>query len=224
MRLVEVYTSIQGEGPNTGKQIQFVRFGGCNMRCPGWPCDTEFAIDPKHKDLWIKLDPLGVASRIAAYPKHVCLTGGEPLIQRQDELRRLVDSLLNDNYHIDLFTNGSQPLPIWALKRQVTVVMDWKLPGSGEEATNLTTRGLNIECLQAKDAVKFVITDAADLTYAMDIWRTYQDAECQWWVGKAWNSDYTNAELVQTILAHELPWNLNIQMHKHIWDPEERGV
>ena len=178
MRLTEVYTSIQGEGPNTGQQIQFVRFGGCNMRCPGWPCDTEFAINPENKDQWEKIDPIGVASRIKAYPKHVCLTGGEPLIQRSEDMRRLAESLTQDNYKIDLFTNGSQAIPIWSLKNNVTIVMDWKLPGSGEAATGVMQRGENIKFLQEKDAVKFVVKNSEDLLAAIDVWRTFRDAEC----------------------------------------------
>src|ERR1700704_2587022 len=89
--LSEVYNSIQGEGPNVGQPTTFVRFAGCNMRCPGWPCDTPYAIDPA---IWryesMKASTMWVAEQILDLkPRHVCFTGGEPFMQPWEELQEL---------------------------------------------------------------------------------------------------------------------------------------
>src|SRR6266498_4505304 len=130
MRLVEVYTSIQGEGVNVGKPTQFVRFGGCNLRCEGWACDTPFAIYPKeYRHTWEKLEPQEVYDRIASWPKHVCLTGGEPHLQPVSELIALSNFLRYGDYTFEVFTNGTYPLVL----NDCSYVMDWKLLGSGED-------------------------------------------------------------------------------------------
>jgi 7-carboxy-7-deazaguanine synthase len=193
------------------------------MRCPGWPCDTQFAIDPANKESWIKKEALEVFDAIDDYPKHVCLTGGEPLIQRAEQMKDLVKELRAYNYQIDLFTNGSQPLPIWAMEPDVTVVMDWKLPGSGEGSTGLTQRLMNMNFLSAKDAVKFVVKDTADLHTALDVYRNHRGNQHRWYVGRAWG-DIEDADIVQFIIDYKLPWYLNVQQHKYIWDPNKRGV
>jgi 7-carboxy-7-deazaguanine synthase len=229
MKLVELYTSIQGEGPNVGKPIQFVRFGGCNMRCPGWPCDTQHAIDPQYRDTWAKTTPEELSASIPAYPPHVCLTGGEPLIQPEREMSFFVNLLLKKRFKIDLFTNGSRPFPPWVFSSDVTVVMDWKLPGSGEATTGWDMKVANREALGKKDAVKFVCADEDDLDVAH---RLYLDWRAKYggagirhkvYVAAAWGR-MTEERIVEFITNNQLNWYLNTQVHKYIWDPERTGV
>ena len=231
MRLCEIYTSTQGEGPNTGKAITFVRFGGCNLRCPGWGtgtlpdgtevpgCDTVFAVYPEWRDTWEQIGPDEVFDRIPSQPKHVCLTGGEPLTQRTKEMERLVAALTVNQFNIDLFTNGSQELPDWARQSHVTVVMDLKLPGSGEWGS---FKADNLWRLQKKDAIKFVCKDRADFEEAIRIVRT-NNFYAQRWYGPVWD-ELDPAELAEWVKEDDPVGYMNVQVHKYVWSPEERRV
>src|SRR5690348_12888833 len=109
LRLSETYTSFQGEGPNTGMRTQFVRFAGCNFKCPGWACDTPHAIDPK---IFTKeqrpYEPQELADYVLGFrTQHICLTGGEPFLQNQTELNDFVVALVREGCTVEVFTNGS---------------------------------------------------------------------------------------------------------------------
>lgn len=224
LRLTELYSSVQGEGPRTGTPTVFVRFGGCNMRCPGWPCDTQHAIQPI---LWAK-DPVLSANTIFEQvrdnPGHnVCITGGEPTMQPYDALEELATALLSHHYTIDVFTNGSLNLfPMWMLEDKVCVIMDWKLHGSGEATRGLEVRRSNVRRLSSKDAIKFVVKDEPDLKEAMKVASEIQP-ECPIWVGVAWGK-YPADELVKDVLTYGLNWRVNIQVHKYIWPGVEKGI
>lgn len=120
-RIKEIYFTQQGEGSNTGRDFVFVRFSGCNL----WSgkeknrksaicqfCDTDFygtnginggiysakQLIEKIKSLWVSRD-----DRIA-----VVLTGGEPLLQVNDEL---VAALKQEEIYIAVETNGTLDAP-----------------------------------------------------------------------------------------------------------------
>jgi len=243
VKIVEVYTSIQGEGPNVGEPTTFIRFGGCNLRCAGWGsgtlpdgttvggCDTTFAVYPEWRDTWSD-EKLGeLLERVPRRPTRICLTGGEPLIQKREEMGSLLKALLNRKHTIDLFTNGTKLLPDWALDKRVTVVMDWKLTGSGEgNRFNLD----NLKRLSPKrDAIKFVCKDKADFYEAVALIEGHSvKSHAKVYFGIVWNSQYqpdvlipsfTNAKLVELMLENVSGAKLSVQMHNHIWPANERG-
>jgi 7-carboxy-7-deazaguanine synthase len=225
LRVSEIYTSVQGEGPNVGRPTVFVRFAGCNYRCPGWPCDTPHAIFPEifkkeqklyePKDLEIEVDK--------HYPASVTITGGEPFIQKAKDLEGFAEHLLERRYSIDVFTNGSILFPLWTHSPRVTMIMDWKLKGSGEADKNLVERRKNRLTLGRKDAVKFVAKDRSDLVEAkwlMDAWGVPQH---QVFFGRAWDCELKDSDIVDFMAKHELYFvKLNLQVHKYIWDPSAR--
>ena len=225
LKLSELYTSIQGEGPNVGTLVQFVRFGGCNMRCPGWPCDTNFSVDPVYSADWERVEPAALAEQIRAnVVKHVVLTGGEPFVQRERELQELSRLLTIYGHTIEVFTNGSFEFPQWALQNW-WFVMDWKLKGSGEGDTRLAIRNMNALRLKSGDAIKFVVTGEKDLEEARLLTALFlkQGVKAELFVGAAWGH-IDDIALIDYIKDHDLPWRLNVQVHKHIWAPELRGV
>ena len=72
-RINDIFYSLQGEGHNTGRAAVFIRFAGCNLRCPF--CDTEF-------DTYREMDDEQILAAISPYPaRFVVLTGGEPTLQ-----------------------------------------------------------------------------------------------------------------------------------------------
>lgn len=237
LRLSEHYTSIQGEGPRVGTLTQFVRFAGCNMRCPGWPCDTQHAIDP---NIWRhqseKIDPYELAKRIHTEAHNtgafnICLTGGEPFLQPHNELFQTIESLAHPShvYSFEAFTNGSFAFPNWTKDPLIDMrfIMDWKLVGSGESQTALDTREQNALFLGTDDIIKFVIKDVSDFTYAMGTARRLQRAgfKGEFSIGAAWGSAVTEKDVVDFMIQNKLrDWILNVQIHKYIWPPDERGV
>jgi 7-carboxy-7-deazaguanine synthase len=233
LRVDEIYKSVQGEGPRVGEPTIFIRFGGCNLRCPGWPCDTQHAIDPQFRKEWRFMKPDGIIDvlwhelYIARYDRiNICLTGGEPFLQPNGELEELVDLLYAQVSiaEVEVFTNGTQPYRSWALDN-LKFIMDWKLPGSGEDPYNATRRK-NLANLQAKDAIKFVIKDFDDYKLAKELWYQHvRQTPVQVFYGIVWGSPWiTNAGLARWVLDDSLPWKLNVQVHNHIWDRTQRGI
>lgn len=233
MRIDEIYLSVQGEGPRAGIPTVFVRTGGCNLRCPGWPCDTLHAVLPENRKNWERLEAVDVVERIkeaaGGREVNVCLTGGEPFLQKNDELRTLVDILRSrevDGLEVDTiecFSNGTILYPDWATE-DIVFIMDWKLPGSGEDPNNLN-RLRNLQNLTDEDAVKFVIKDRVDFDTAVDLYEKNIrfDSPVEVYYGVAWDQ-MTNATLVGWVLEEKLPWRLNVQMHNYIWDRRKRGI
>jgi 7-carboxy-7-deazaguanine synthase len=227
LRLTELYTSVQGEGPKTGVKTVFVRFGGCNMRCPGWPCDTPQAILPEQWKNDPLVDPDKLVEMVLQQPgaMNVCITGGEPTMQPPQKLKAFVEGLLELAYTIDVFTNGSLvDFPTWMYEPEVTVILDWKLQGSGEAQRGTDTRLANLKRLKANDVVKFVIASDADYLEAVSLWKLFKDmTRATFWAGVAWGK-FNEDELVEEIIANRIDWHLNVQVHKYIWEPEARRV
>lgn len=230
MRLSEIYTSIQGEGPGAGKPTQFVRFAGCNLKCPGWPCDTQHAIDPKlYRDEWTSHDAQSLRGLVDSWPRAVTLTGGEPLLQPAEGLNFFASSLLEAYYSLELFTNGTFELPAWAANFHTRIIMDWKLPGSGEDPYNLM-RIANVQHrLSRYDAVKFVCSSKEDFDLALELKKKYIDdpQRTPWYmphvyVGASWEQ-LEEKELVEWMLKAQVPnLELNVQVHNYIWPRDER--
>lgn len=229
MRLSEIYTSVQGEGPGVGHMTQFIRFAGCNLRCPGWPCDTQHAIDPaKYRHEWIDCGPQHILDQLPEYPKRVTLTGGEPFLQPQREMLPFIEALNRSGYFIEVFTNGTLRWPpnVGYWNPQINIIMDWKLPGSGEDPYN-ETRAQNLQKLGAKDAVKFVMKDEEDFKQAVhtvrELRRMGHRIDAQIYYGAVWGA-IDSARLVELVQQERLDWKLNVQVHNYIYDRDQRGI
>lgn len=232
LRISEVYLSTQGEGPYVGSPTVFVRFAGCNLRCPGWPCDTPHAIYPgEYRSEWrtVTVDELvgEVHSASQGLPSYrVCLTGGEPFIQNVLQLEEFVDLLrkMVEVSGIDCFTNGTLAYPNWATEK-LHIVMDWKLPGSGEVVFD-KNRIYNAERLYPNSAVKFTIASREDFEAAVQI---YRKGNLTWpwgvkvYAGVVWGK-VENKQLIDWMYQERLPWLLNVQLHNYIWPREQRGI
>lgn len=98
-RVNDIFYSLQGEGRNTGRAAIFIRFAGCNLKCPF--CDTDFS-------QYEEMSDEDILNRIKSYPSHfVVLTGGEPSLQVD---RLLVDLLHSHGYELAMETNGTHPI------------------------------------------------------------------------------------------------------------------
>lgn len=147
-------------------------------------------------------------------------------MQPNDAMRALIQQLSTTGFKIDMFSNGSFLYPEWLMScPHLTIIMDWKLRGSGEAEKKVEEREQNVRKLRPHDCVKFVVTDRADLDEANNwthYWTSHQMFRGIFYVGAAWGH-IKDDELVEYIQEFRLPWRLNVQVHKHIWG-ELRGV
>ena len=156
LRVIEVYTSIQGESSWAGLPCTFVRLAGCNLRC-SW-CDSEFTFTGgEHRaisDVLAEVATAGVGL--------VEVTGGEPLVHRQ--AIPLMQGLLDAGHTVLLEPSGS--LSIAEVPDAVHVILDLKPPDSGEVESNLWE---NVPRLRAHHEVKFVVASRRDYEWSRDV-------------------------------------------------------
>jgi len=210
LRIFEIFHSLQGESSRVGLPTVFVRLTGCPLRC-GY-CDTEYAF---HGGSTQTLEE--ILREVAQYKaQYVCVTGGEPLAQKacHDLLKALCDA----GYSVSLETSGA--MDISQVDERVSVIMDIKTPGSGEESKNLWT---NIPYLKAKDEVKFVLADRADYDWAKQILEKYQLTEKSSVLFSPVYKTLPPADLAKWVLEDHLPVRMQLQLHKILWG-EKPGV
>lgn len=208
LRISEIFLSLQGESRSSGWPTVFVRLTGCPLRCAY--CDTSYAFSGGHQQ---GVD--AILATVAGYGvHHVCVTGGEPLAQRDclDLLTRLCDA----GYEVSLETSGA--LDVAPVDPRVIKVMDLKTPGSGEAGRN---RYENIEALTARDQVKFVLCDRNDYDWARAVVERYRLSErCEVLFSPAYGQ-LEPRELAEWLLADRLPVRFQIQLHKLLWGEEQ---
>lgn len=209
LRITEIFYSLQGEARTVGYPTVFIRLTGCPLRCTY--CDTEYAF---YGGQWQELDE--ILKRVAEHaPRYVTVTGGEPLAQRP--CRELLKALCDCGYEVSLETGGA--LDIAGIDPRVSIVMDIKTPGSGEEQRNLYA---NILHLARKDQVKFVICDRADYEWSRAKLAEYQlDQRCEVLFSPC-HGQLSPTELAEWILQDHLPVRMQIQLHKLLWN-DARG-
>ena len=106
-RINDIFYSLQGEGRHTGRAAVFIRFSGCNLRCPF--CDTEF-------DSYREMTADEILQEIAQLSsftsplssRFIVLTGGEPTLQVDEHF---VDLLHQEGYEVAMESNGTRPAP-----------------------------------------------------------------------------------------------------------------
>jgi 7-carboxy-7-deazaguanine synthase len=211
LKICEIFASIQGESSYAGLPCVFVRLTGCNMRC--LYCDTKYAYEEGAE--------MSVAEVLEAVQRYgiplVEITGGEPLLQ--DETPALVTVLLNEGHTVLIETNGS--LPIDRLDRRAVVIMDVKTPGSGmSHMTDLS----NLNLLKLTDELKCVITGREDYEWAKALIAQHQLAGACTILFSPDFGMVTPRALAEWILEDRLPVRLNVQLHKYLFGPDERGV
>ena len=208
-----MFTSLQGESSYAGKPCFFIRLAGCNLNCSY--CDTEFAKTADDSQEY-SIDNL-LKSAESAGVNLVEITGGEPLLQ--DGVTELCRGLINAGYYVLIETNGS--LRISQLPPEVIRIVDCKCPSSGE-ATAMEFA--NFADLTTSDEVKFVVANREDYDYARGVIEKYTlNLKIDNILLSPINSEqFSAAKLAEWILEDQLDVRLQLQLHKIIWDPEER--
>jgi 7-carboxy-7-deazaguanine synthase len=163
------------------------------------------------------------------------LTGGEPLLQRNS--LPLMRALCDEGFTVLLETSGAHDIA--AVDPRVRRIMDLKCPGSGEVARN---RWENLRHLKGTDEIKFVIATREDYEWARECIAEHglagicpllfswahplvagqQDKSLK--PAPPGQTAISRQELAEKIIADALPVRFQVQLHKVIWPPEQRGV
>jgi 7-carboxy-7-deazaguanine synthase len=250
----EIYLSLQGESTFAGLPCVFVRLTACNLRCSYCDTAYAFTEGKKWSFLEIaarvrdlatpyqrssppaatSADPLNKRPAIDRLPL-IEFTGGEPLLQ--PGAAKMMALLCDEGFTVLVETSGA--LDISVIDARVRRIMDLKCPSSGEVQRN---RWENLAHLRSTDEVKFVIGTREDYDWAREQLSAHQLAgRCPIlfsWVAPlaaeqqhpalrpvpAGQTPLTRLELVERIIADALPVRFQLQMHKVIWAPEQRGV
>ena len=199
MKIAEIFESLQGEGKNQGRPCLFIRFAGCNLSCR-W-CDTAYAqqggTETGCKEVleqcWRK------------NPHLVCITGGEPLFQK-DALLDLLPSLSMRGIEIEIETNGT--IAFTDLQPYASICMDVKCPSSGE-----TSDLALLAAIRPRDCVKFVVRDEEDCRYAQDVLE-HHPITGEIFFSPVYGADY--GPIIRYILDNDLPVRFQLQLHKVI--------
>ncbi len=212
LNITEIFYSIQGESTHARRPCVFVRLTGCNLRCR-W-CDTAYAFYGGQR--------MTIEEVAAAVARHQCnlveITGGEPLLQ--DSVYPLIDALLAAEDTVMIETSGASDVS--RLDPRVIKIMDLKCPGSGESERNLWS---NLDHLRPHDEIKFVVADRIDYEWARGAIRTRELAQRvnAILISPAFG-EMDHKTLAGWILEDSLPARMQLQMQKHIWPPNTRGV
>lgn len=218
----EVYTSVQGEGNTMGLPTVFLRTTGCHLRC-NW-CDTPYSF---HEGEWTPWDDL-IARLEKTQIKRLCLTGGEPLLQR--DTWPLVEHLLKEGWQVTIETSGSLPIEHASRIRdelgeperaRLLLSVDVKCPASGEQKS---WREDNLAHLMPHDQLKFIIVDQQDYEWARDWVRSHTPLPCPVWFHPEGGAPSKVLTMIaERLVEDRLEARLGIQLHKLAWG-EKRGV
>jgi len=197
LQVVQIFPTLQGEGPFVGYPAVFVRLGGCNLACDF--CDTEFE---DFRAMAVDAVVAQVKAEAGEVRKLVVMTGGEPLRQN---IVPLCEALLEAGFTVQIETNGSlwRPLP-----PQVHIVCSPKVK-------NGRYHPLRPDVLARVHALKFLISathpdyrDVGDVGQG-DATPIYVQAMDEYDAAKnAANLSHA------AMLAHSRGYRLSLQLHK----------
>ena len=211
MKVVEIFKSIDGEGIRVGYPVTFIRLAGCNLRCNY--CDTKYSYEDEK---FTEMTPQEIYNQVYKLGgKRITLTGGEPLIHK--DVKVLVDLLIQKGYEVNIETNGSVDITLF-LDKHTIITMDYKCASSDMEDKMLLD---NISKLRKQDVLKFVVSDDKDLD---TVQRIYQNTKATVYISPVFGR-IEPKQIVEYMLEHNMEnCRVQVQLHKIIWNPEERGV
>lgn len=211
LKINEIFYSIQGETTYVGNPTVFVRTTACNLRCTY--CDTKYSYHDGDilpiSDIVRKIKDFGA--------NYVCVTGGEPLLQK--EVHPLMRELCDQNYKVSLETSGSKSCR--DVDPRVKIILDVKTPDSGAANSFLEE---NLAFATSSTEFKFVICSEKDFNWSEDFCRQYDLFKKFTVLYSPSFGQVTELWLAEKILEKKSSARLQLQLHKYIWNPETRGV
>ena len=196
IKVSEIFTSFQGEGPYIGTPATFLRLYGCNLNCP-W-CDTDIStyemlsVDDVAEILMTQMEFNNINLLV--------ITGGEPTLQ-MEEIKRLIKELPED-IKIQLETNGS----IFEYLPEIEYVISPK-----EDKEKVFENYYKYENV----FFKFVITCEEDIDEVISIKNKYGYDKTIWLQGE-FSRDALMADLIRENFPRLENIKLSVQTHKYL--------
>lgn len=226
MKVVEIFSSIEGEGKRTGLPVTFIRFYGCNLRCAF--CDTQYSY--KGDEYSVMSIPEIVQAVLDRGIFNITLTGGEPMMQ--PGIDKLIDMLLAIGCEINVETNGTYTVPEkYREEEMIFFTMDYKGPSSKTDKVYSSDCLYCQNTLRSNDVLKFVVGTQADCDKMIEVLDRLESTPMVF-ISPIFVNNETEMQrqvmlqkLVDYIMQHKL-YNvrLQIQLHKVIWPADKRGV
>lgn len=224
MKVIEIFDSIEGEGKRTGQTATFIRLAGCNLRCSY--CDTLYSLFGEDEECeYTEMSIDEIISKVNPTYKRVTITGGEPLIHK--DIDSLINKLSQIGYEINLETNGTVNPKQFTDLKNVFATIDYKLPSSGMSDKMNWDNFIN---LKNTDVIKFVIGSKEDIecmkNTVSELYDIYKEDDMPILYAGAVFGKIEPSEIVDEITNTEQLKNVvfQLQIHKFIWHPDERGV
>jgi len=218
MKVVEIFSSIEGEGKRQGELSTFIRLHGCNLSC-AW-CDTRYAWD--EGSFYTEMNFDKIFNKCEEFGNvNITVTGGEPLIHDGiDDFLKVFSKI--GKYNINVETNGS--IPIGKRYANIFYTIDCKMPSSGMTANMIPVKigTSTIDGVRKSDAIKFVVADIQDLMFARTIidtifGPTIYIIPVYGTIGLDKIAQFMKDNKMQRI-------RLQAQLHKQIWPGVDCGV
>lgn len=222
MKIVEIFSSIDGEGIRTGQLCTFIRTFGCNCRCVY--CDSAYTLTG---DMYTEMSIPEILDKCGELKnKCITLTGGEPLIHK--DVYTLIEVLLNEGYHVNVETNGTVDISRFYIHRNegsLFFTVDYKTPYSGAEDDMFMDNFY--KNVGSCDVVKFVCATQEDLLKMKEVVKNMQDRLLVMphiFVSPVFGK-IKPVELVDFIKENDMQdVRVQLQLHKLIWAPDTMGV
>lgn len=211
LKINEIFHSIQGESSLVGYPSTFIRTSGCHLRCTY--CDTTYAY---HDGEMTELTEI-ISQVRANGSKHVCVTGGEPLLQKN--VYPLMKQLCDEEYIVSLETSGD--IDCAMVDPRVLKVIDVKTPDSGEPGKFCSA---NLELAGPMTEFKFVICSEKDFLWAEEFNQKNKLSEKSMVLYSPSFDKIDEKWLAKKILSENSSARLQLQLHKYIWSSHTRGV
>ena len=218
MRVVEIFSSIEGEGKRAGRLCTFIRLAGCNLRCSY--CDTAYALKFTDGE---EMSPEEILDDVCRRSESnlVTLTGGEPLARDVREVHELLRQLTEKGFEVNVETNGSIDVNRFRMPG-VFFTVDYKCLSSGMSTHMQPDFEL---MLTSEDVVKYVVGSYQDLLGALGHYKLHVKATGAAVYVSPVFGEIQPKEIVQFMQKFTLStWRIQLQIHKFIWDPNMRGV
>ena len=196
IKVSEIFTSFQGEGPYVGTPATFLRLYGCNLNCE-W-CDTDIStyemlsVDDVAEILITQMEFNNIETLI--------ITGGEPTLQ-MEEVKRLIEEL-PDDIRIQMETNGS----LFEYIPEVEFVISPK-----EDKEKVFENYYKYENV----FFKFVITSQEDIDEVISLKEKYGYDKTIWLQGE-FSQDGKMADLIRENFPRLENVKLSVQTHKYL--------
>jgi 7-carboxy-7-deazaguanine synthase len=225
-----VFHTIQGEGIHAGLPTVFIRTSGCNLRCKwesGNICDTPYSSFVPERTVNTIDQIIQKVKALTEEPKHFCITGGEPLMQRVPVsflIRKLLDTFLGTE-SICIETNGTFSFEDIPDREDITLSISPKLGSASASVKQCKEVLKNVDTLLLSNRFrslqfKFVVSNETSLT---EVQSFISDSgidltDCVFMPEGVTSEEIRERSIWLTEICKTLGVRFSDRLHIHLWE------